>query len=123
MTDELKRLLTETLRGRETDVEPMPDLAANVLRKGRSARNRRLALGWGTTSVVAAAAVVAVALLGARWPAPAKPSTRKQSYAVPDGDIHRHAPFHAGEECRRRSPDDVRGQAPYGAADRRGPAR
>jgi len=74
MTDELKRLLTETLRGRETDVEPMPDLAANVLRMGRSARNRRLALGWGAAGVVAAAAVVAVALVvpgGQRLPAPA----------------------------------------------------
>ncbi|HEY8653079.1 MAG TPA: hypothetical protein VIL87_08295 [Dermatophilaceae bacterium] len=73
MTDELKRLLTETLRGRETDVEPMPDLAANVLRMGRSARNRRLALGWGAAGVVAAAAVVAVALVvpgGQRLPAP-----------------------------------------------------
>ena len=74
MTDELKRLLTETLRGRENDVAPMPDLAANVLRKGRSARNRRFALGWGAAGVVAVSAVVAVALVvpgGQRLPAPA----------------------------------------------------
>jgi len=64
MSDELTRLLTETLQSRETDVGPMPELASRVLQKGRSARNRRLALGWGTTGVVAAAAVVAVALMG-----------------------------------------------------------
>ena len=64
MSDELTRLLAETLRSRGADVESMSDLTARVLRKGRSARSRRLALGWGTTSVVAAAAVVAVALLG-----------------------------------------------------------
>ena len=63
MSDELTRLLTEMLRSREADVEPRPDLTARVLRKGRSARNRRLALGWGATGVVAAAAV-AVALVG-----------------------------------------------------------
>ena len=64
MSDELTRLLTETLHSRETDVGPMPDLTAQVLRQGRAARNRRLALGWAATGVVAAAAVVAVALLG-----------------------------------------------------------
>jgi hypothetical protein len=64
MSDELTRLLSKTLHSRVDDVESMPDLTARVLSKGRSARNRRLALGWGTASVVAAAAVVAVALLG-----------------------------------------------------------
>ena len=64
MSDELTRLLTETLHSREADVEPMSDLTSRVLQKGRSARNRRLALGWGTTGVAAVAAVVAVALVG-----------------------------------------------------------
>lgn len=64
MSDELTRLLTETLRSREADVVLLPDLSARVLQKGRSARSRRLALGWGATGVVAAAAVVAVALMG-----------------------------------------------------------
>lgn len=55
------------MSGRENDVEPMPDLAANVLRKGR------LALRWGAAGVVAVAAVVAVALgvSGGQMPAPA----------------------------------------------------
>ena len=64
MSDELTRLLTETLRSREADVVLLPGLSARVLQKGRSARSRRLALGWGATGVVAAAAVVAVALMG-----------------------------------------------------------
>ena len=42
----------------------LPDLTSRVLQKGRSARNRRLAMGWGATGVVASVAVVAVALMG-----------------------------------------------------------
>jgi len=52
----------------------MTDLTSRLLRKARSARNRRLALGWGAAGVVAVAAVVAVALVvpgGQRLPAPA----------------------------------------------------
>ena len=64
MSDQLTRLLTETLRSREADVEPMPDLTSRVLRKGRSARSRRRAAGWGATGVVAALAVAAAVL----WP-------------------------------------------------------
>jgi hypothetical protein len=85
MSDELTRLLSETLHSRVDDVESMPDLTARVLRKGRSARNRRLALGWGTTSVVAAAAVVAVALLGPGGqhpPNPAPANSRMPSPSV-----------------------------------------
>jgi len=48
------------MSGRETEVEPMTDLTSRLLRKGRSARNRRLVIGWGATGVVA----VAAALLG-----------------------------------------------------------
>jgi hypothetical protein len=62
MSDKLTRLLTETLRSRENDVEPIPGLTARVLEKGRSARNRRLAVGWGATGLVAAVAVAAVVL-------------------------------------------------------------
>ena len=64
MSDELTRLLTETLRSREADVEPMPDLSAQVLQRGRSVRNRRRAVGWGATGVVAAVLAVAAAVLG-----------------------------------------------------------
>ena len=64
MSDELTRLLTETLHSREADVEPVPDLTSRVLQKGRSARNRRRVLGWGATGVVAALAVAAAVL----WP-------------------------------------------------------
>ncbi|MHB8273989.1 MAG: hypothetical protein ACYDC9_04380 [Dermatophilaceae bacterium] len=63
MSDQLTRLLTETLHSREADVEPMSDLTARVLQKGRSARNRRRVLGWGAT-VVAAVLAVAAAILG-----------------------------------------------------------
>lgn len=42
----------------------LPEPTSRILQMGRSARNRRLALGWGAAGVVAAAAVVAVALLG-----------------------------------------------------------
>lgn len=62
MSDELTRLLAETLHSRETDVEPIPGLTARVLQKGLSARHRRLALGWGATGLVAALAVAAVVL-------------------------------------------------------------
>jgi len=62
MSDELTRLLTETPRSREADIQPMPDLTARVLQKGRAARNRRFALGWGATGLVAAVAVAAVVL-------------------------------------------------------------
>ncbi|MBE3074829.1 MAG: hypothetical protein IMZ75_07770 [Actinobacteria bacterium] len=85
MSDELTRLLTETLRSRETDIGPMPDLTANVLRKGRAARNRRLALGWGATGVAASAAVVAVALLGPvgrQLPNPGPANSRMPSPSV-----------------------------------------
>jgi hypothetical protein len=95
MSDELTRLLTETLRSRETDIGPMPDLTANVLRKGRAARNRRLALGWGTTSVVAAAAVVAVALLGPDGqhpPNPAPANSRMPSPSVTSPSTVTEAP-------------------------------
>lgn len=85
MSDELTRLLAETLRSRETDVGPMPELTSRVLQKGRSARNRRLALGWGTTGVVAAAVVVAVALMGPvgqRVPDPGPANSRMPSPTV-----------------------------------------
>ena len=62
MSDKLTRLLTETLRSREADIQPMPELTARVLQKGRAARNRRLALGWGTSGLVAVVAVAAVVL-------------------------------------------------------------
>jgi len=73
MSDELTRLLTETLHSRENDMEPIPGLTARVLQKGRSARSRRLALGWGTTGVVALVAVAAVLLgpVGRHAPSPA----------------------------------------------------
>jgi len=85
MSDELTRLLTETLRSRETDMGPMPELASRVLQKGRSARNRRLALGWGATGVVAAAAVVTAALLGPvgqQLPNPGPANSRMPSPSV-----------------------------------------
>ncbi len=62
MSDELTRLLTETLRSRANDAEPSPGLSARVLQKGRSARNRRLALGWGATGLFAVFASTAVVL-------------------------------------------------------------
>lgn len=73
MSDELTRLLTETLRSRETDAEPNPGLTARVLQKGRSVRNRRLALGWGATGVVAVVALAATVLgpVGQHTPNPA----------------------------------------------------
>ena len=52
----------------------LPEPTSRILQMGRSARNRRLALGWGAAGVVATAAVVAVALVvpgGQRLPAPA----------------------------------------------------
>ena len=61
MSDELTRLLSETLHSRVDDVESMPDL--RVLSKGRSARDRRRALGWGTAGGVVVVALAA-ALLG-----------------------------------------------------------
>ncbi|MHB1472425.1 MAG: hypothetical protein ACYCV4_02160 [Dermatophilaceae bacterium] len=85
MSDQLTRLLTETLRSREADVEPMADLTARVLRKGRSARSRRLALGWSATGVVAAAVVVAVAFMGPvgqRVPNPGPANSRMPSPTV-----------------------------------------
>jgi hypothetical protein len=62
MSDELTRLLTETLHSHENDAQPIPGLSARVLQKGRSARNRRRALGWGATGLVAAVAVTALVL-------------------------------------------------------------
>ena len=62
MSDELTRLLTETLHSRENHAKPIPGLTARVVQKGRAARNRRLALGWGTTGLVAAVAFAAVVL-------------------------------------------------------------
>jgi hypothetical protein len=50
MSDELTRLLSETLHSRVDDVESMPDLTARVLSKGRSARRRRLA--WAGAPLV-----------------------------------------------------------------------
>lgn len=41
----------------------LPDLTSRVLQKGRFARNRRLAIGWGATGIVASVAITA-ALLG-----------------------------------------------------------
>ena len=63
MSDELTRLLSETLHSRVDDVESMPDLTARVLSKGRSARDRRRALGWGAAGGVVVVAL-ATALLG-----------------------------------------------------------
>jgi len=63
MSDELTRLLSETLHSRVDDVESMPDLTARVLSKGRSARDRRCALGWGAAGGVVVVALAA-ALLG-----------------------------------------------------------
>ncbi|NMM25319.1 MAG: hypothetical protein HHJ11_17910 [Phycicoccus sp.] len=102
MSDELTRLLSETLHSRVDDVESMPNLTANVLRKGRSARNRRLALGWGAAGVVAVAAVVAVALVvpgGQRLPAPApansgmpsSPATSPAAKAPPEDALMTYA--------------------------------
>ena len=62
MSDELTRLLTETLNSHENDAQPSPGLSPRVLQKGRSARNRRLALGWGATGLIAAVAFAAVVL-------------------------------------------------------------
>ena len=70
---------------RETAVEPMTDLTSRLLRKGRSARNRRRAAGWGATALVAAAAVVAAVLLGPvgqRVPNPGPANSRMPSPTV-----------------------------------------
>ncbi len=88
MRDELTRLLTETLRSREADVEPMPDLSAQVLQRGRSVRNRRRAVGWGATGVVAAVLAVAAAVLGPAGklmsnPGPANSGTPSPSVTSP----------------------------------------
>ncbi len=87
MSDELTRLLTETLRGREADVKSIPDLTAHVLQGARAARNRRLALGWGATGVVAVVAL-AVAVLGpvgqqASRPVPANSGTPSPTAKAP----------------------------------------
>ncbi len=88
MSEELTRLLTETLRSREADVEPMPDLSAQVLQRGRSVRNRRRAVGWGATGVVAAVLAVAAAVLGPAGklmsnPGPANSGTPSPSATSP----------------------------------------
>jgi hypothetical protein len=85
MSDELTRLLTETLHSRGADVGPRSELTSRVLQKGRSARNRRLALGWGTIVAVAAAAVVAVGLwgpVGQQAPNPGPANSRMPSPSV-----------------------------------------
>jgi len=70
---------------RETEAEPMTELTSRLLRKGRSARSRRLALGWSATGVVAAVAVVAAVLLGPageRVPNPGPATSRMPSPTV-----------------------------------------
>ena len=97
MSDQLTRLLAETLHSRESDVEPLPDLTARVLQKGRSARHRRLALGWGASGLVAVVAVAAVVLGPVGWhlpnPGPANGPTQSPtatstptSMKTPSGD-------------------------------------
>ena len=72
MSDELTRLLTETLHSREIDAEPIRGLTARVLQKGRSARNRRLAFGWGATGLVTVVAfAVVLGPMGRHLPNPA----------------------------------------------------
>lgn len=80
MSDELTRLLTETLHDRENDAKPIPGLTARVLQKGQSVRNRRLALGWGATGLVAVVAVAAVVLgpVGRHLPNPGPANGRTQ---------------------------------------------
>lgn len=79
------------MSGRETEVEPMTDLTSRLLRKGRSARNRRLVIGWGATGVVAVAAAL-LGLAGQRTPSagPAHsgmPSPTAMSIAVPSATV------------------------------------
>ena len=83
MSDELTRLLTETLHSREADVEPVPDLTSRVLQKGRSARNRRRVLGWGATGVVAAVLAVAAAILGPAGQRPPNPGPANSGMPSP----------------------------------------
>jgi hypothetical protein len=79
------------MSGRETEVEPMTDLTSRLLRKGRSARNRRLVIGFGATGVVAVAAAL-LGLAGQRPPSagPAHsgmPSPTAMSIAAPSATV------------------------------------